>query len=532
MLACIGSLLDNAAMLHTAPRQILEGTVGAAGMVLAFFTPFLRASRDHWGLSPELAARSLPGDALAGPEAYCWTHGLEIDAPASAVWPWVVQLGQDKGGFYSYEFLENLAGCSLHNADEVHPEWQQLRAGDGLRLHPSVPPLPVVEVVPGRYFVAGGSIDPGTGAEGAPGADEVRLSWLLLVEPVDALRCRFISRFRLQAPSSERLALSPSLLEPVGFVMDRRMLLGVRERAQRAIHAPSLREVGPLDLTGKTCLVTGASRGIGRATAEWLVRAGARVGLLCRSAAAAEEVAAHLGSIAGSDAVFAVRVDLSSMASVVDAARELLRRGTPVDVLIHNAGEYRTDRAVTADGFERMLAVGYLGPWLLTALLRPRLIERARARILVTAGIYHRRGQLDLSDMHWQRTAWDPMAANSRMQLARASFALELSRQLAGSGVCVNAVHPGAVRTQSQDSLTGWQRLLMETIGRFVFVEPPRGALPNLRLAGEAALDGVSGRYYSGLHEAEASADARSPELARSLWQWTEETLGPWLSRA
>jgi retinol dehydrogenase-14 len=508
--------------------DVLDGAVGAAGMVLAFFTPFLRAHRDHWGLSPDLAARPLPGDGLAGPDAYAWTHGIEIDAPAERVWPWVAQIGQGRAGFYSYELLENLVGCAIHNADEVRPEWQTLAVGDGLRLHPDVPPFPVVEVVSGRHFVVGGEMTPPGGAPVEAGSAP-RVSWLFLVEPVDALRCRFISRFRIDPGSDAPATLEPWLLEPIGFVMDRRMLLGVRERAERALHAPSLAQVGALDLAGRVCLVTGANRGIGRATAQWLALAGARVGLLCRDVAAAETARSELVALAGRDAAFVVEVDLSDMSSVVAAGARVLELCPRLDAIVHNAGEYRLERAVTADGFERMLAVGYLGPWLLTALLRARLVESAPARVIVTAGIYHRRGELALDDMQLERRPWDAMRANNQLQLARATFAIELSRQLASSRVTVNAVHPGAVRTHAQDVLTGWQRALVDTLGRFVFADPEQGALPNLKLTGEAALAEVTGRYFDQLRESEASASARDPEQGAALWRWTESVLAPWL---
>lgn len=515
-------------MSGTSLHKALEGTAGALGMALAFFTPFLRAHRDHWGLHPELAERPLPGDGWAGPHAYAWTHGLEIDAPAQSVWPWVAQVGQDRAGFYSYEFLENLVGCGIHNADEIHPEWQELKPGDVLKLHPQMP-MRVIEVEAGHHFVAASTIEPPAGVASDGNTQPVKVSWLFLVEAVDALRCRFISRFRLDVPDGAPLGFGPWLMEPVGFVMDRRMLLGVRERAQPQVHSPSLAQIGPLGLDGKVCLVTGATRGIGRATVEWLVRAGARVGLLCRDLEAAEALSAQLCKLGRSDAAFVVPVDLSSMASVLAAAQALLQRCPRIDVLIHNAGEYRPDRLITDDGFERMLAIGYLGPWLLTAALRRCLVQSAPARIVVTAGIYHRRGQLVLDDMHFAERAWNAMAANNQMQLARASFACELARQLHPDVVTVNAVHPGAVRTGAQDSLNGWQRLLMDAVGRFVFVEPREGALPNLRLAGEQALTGVSGRYYSGLQLSQASEAAQDPQLGRDLWAWTEQTLSPWL---
>lgn len=513
-------------------HQVLEGAVGAAGMALAFFTPFLRASRDHWGLSAELADRPLPGDVAAGAAAYSWTHGLQMDAPASVVWPWVVQVGQDRAGFYSYQFLENLMGCGIHNATAIQPEWQSVAVGDALKLHPTMPPLTVIEVKPGHHFVALARMNPKTGFLDADAANNVTVSWLFLVEPVDALRCRFISRFRLGVPGAGGAAFAPWMVEPVGFVMDRRMLLGVRERVGVDAVSPSLAAVGPLDLQNRTCLVTGATRGIGRATAEWLARAGAEVGLLCRDAAAAQQVAAELARIPGTKPAFVIPMDLSSMSSVVRGARAVLDRCPRVDVLIHNAGEYRTERALTQDGFERMLAVGYLGPWLLTQLLRPRLLKSAPCRVVVTAGAYHRKGHLDLQDMQWAEHPWNAMDANNRIQLARASFALELSRQLEGTGVTVNAVHPGAVRTQAQDALTGWQRAFMDTLGRFVFVDPREGALPNLRLAGETALSGVTGEYFSGVERAQASEDARNPEQARALWDWTRGALARWLPDA
>lgn len=505
--------------MTTTGREVLEGAAGAAGMVLAFFTPFLRSQRDHWGLSPQLAERPLPGDAFVGPDAYQWTHGLEIDAAAAHVWPWVAQIGQDRGGFYSYEFLENLVGCSIDNADSVRPEWQDVAVGSALRLHPELAPLPVMEVASGRHFVAGATIDPATGVhDDAAGA--LRLSWLFLVEPVDALRCRFISRFRMHVPGGSR-GLSVGLIEPVGFVMDRRMLLGVRERVTAA--APSLAEVGPLALDGRVCLVTGATRGIGRATADWLARAGATVGLLCRDVPRAEEVRAQLVENTGRpDAAQVVELDLARMASVRQAAAEILGRFPRIDVIIHNAGHFGFERTLTEDGFEQMLAVGYLGPWLLTRLLEERLVASAPARVVVTSGIYHRRGHLDLDDMHFHARRWDAMAANNQVQLARASFSFELARRLHGRGVTVNAVHPGAVRTHAQDQLTGWQRVLLETIGRFVLVAPERGALPNLKVAGEVALEGITGRYFNGLDEAEASEAARDPDLAARLWRWTE----------
>jgi hypothetical protein len=216
-------------------RDVLSGLAGAGAMVFAMLTPFLRDARSHWGLDSAIVESSFPGDALVPAPQWGWTHGIEIDAPAEAVWPWVAQIGADRGGFYSHQWLENVVGCDVRNAESVHPEWAA-REGSGLLLHPGAPPLSIVEVVPGRFLLAYGAPDEAARAAGRPW---LATSWLFAVDPIGPARSRFISRFRV-AHSPElttRLEFGPALVAPIGFVMDRRMLLGVKERAERARHA-------------------------------------------------------------------------------------------------------------------------------------------------------------------------------------------------------------------------------------------------------------------------------------------------------
>jgi hypothetical protein len=217
--------------LGRAPRDrwsdVVSGLGGAGIMVAALATSFLRRRRSHWGLTTEEAERTYPGDGLVAHPRWSWTHGIQVDAPAETVWPWVAQMGADRGGFYSYQWLENIAQCEIRNADRVHPEWQ-LREGDTLSLGPKAPSLEVVEVVPGRYLVAH---DASPRAEGRPW---VEVSWLFFIEPLGPTRCRVISRYRCatSADLKTRLTLGPTFLEPIGFAMDRRMLKGLKERAE------------------------------------------------------------------------------------------------------------------------------------------------------------------------------------------------------------------------------------------------------------------------------------------------------------
>lgn len=223
-------------------RTVLGGLGGAAIMAAAFLTSFLRPSRSHWGVDAEVAARAYPGDELLPAPRWSWTHGVEIEAPAEAVWPWVAQIGADRAGFYSYQWLENLVGCAVNNAERIHPEWQAQK-GDAFRLHPKSPALQIVTLIPGRALVAYGAPDEQARAAGRPWA---AVTWLLFVEPLGPRRCRFISRYRCLTSDelASRLSLGPTFVEPIGFAMDRRMLLGVKERAERPV--PPLRRVAEL----------------------------------------------------------------------------------------------------------------------------------------------------------------------------------------------------------------------------------------------------------------------------------------------
>jgi len=212
-------------------RDVLEGLGGAALMTLALLSPFRRQARTHWGLRAEDAARSYPGDDVIVDPRWGWTHAVEIGAPAEVVWPWIAQIGADRGGFYSYQWLENLAGCELKNAEVIHPEWE-VKLGQTFVLHPSAPPLVVSALERGRYYVVSGAPDPDAVAAHRPWA---AVSWLFMLEPLGPDRCRFISRFRTACTDDllTRLSAGPTLLEPVGFTMDRRMLLGVKDRAEK-----------------------------------------------------------------------------------------------------------------------------------------------------------------------------------------------------------------------------------------------------------------------------------------------------------
>jgi hypothetical protein len=179
----------------------------------------------RWGASVAETAAALPGDAQVQPADLVATRAITVHAPAERVWPWIAQLGQGRGGFYSYDRLENLVGCDVHSAQHIEPAWQDPQVGDPFRLHPQVA-LEVVEVAPGHALVVRGAV-PAGGTEGAPPYD---FSWAFVVAE-DGTGSRLLIRERYRY--TQRWA--PVLVEPVAivsFVMTRKMLHGIRERAE------------------------------------------------------------------------------------------------------------------------------------------------------------------------------------------------------------------------------------------------------------------------------------------------------------
>jgi len=195
-----------------------------AGAVLIYaqvVRPWLLA----WGAKPAEAARTLPGDALLPEVPSSATRAITIDAPPEGVWPWIAQIGQGKGGFYSYAWLENLFGCRIANADEIHPEWQDVKIGDLVCLHPKMPGLPVTLVEQNRALVLGG--------DGIAERHIPPVTWAFVVEPAAHNSTRLLIRWRSRTPPTlYDLTFNKYLLEPIHFMMERKMMLGIRKRAE------------------------------------------------------------------------------------------------------------------------------------------------------------------------------------------------------------------------------------------------------------------------------------------------------------
>jgi hypothetical protein len=217
-------------------RTIAVTVVGVKAAAVACYL-LARPRLRRWGATAEEVSRTLPGDDLVSGAMHVTTHAITIQAPPADVFPWLVQLGQNRGGFYSYDALENLMKLDIHSADRIHPEWQDLVAGhDFVTLDPDgYMKMTIAALDPPRAFVIRtGGPDDGPQPPGSFFKGEIAGSWAFVVEPVDARTTRLVVRWRAAwAPSLPAAVAQVAGLEPVHFIMEEGMLRGIRHRAER-----------------------------------------------------------------------------------------------------------------------------------------------------------------------------------------------------------------------------------------------------------------------------------------------------------
>ena len=277
-------------------------------------------------------------------------------------------------------------------------------------------------------------------------------------------------------------------------------------------------------LAGRTCVVTGATSGIGRATAWELAKLGARTFVVGRDAARARRTRNEIARATGNDEIEFVVADLSSTASVRGLATELLARAPRLDILVNNAATLPRSRQTTVDGLEMQLAVNHLASYALTRLLLPRLIATAPARIINVASQVESWGRIDFGDLQRER-GYDHLDAYAQSKLANVLFTYELARRLEGTRVTANCLHPGVIATKLLADFNGRPRALGFAL-RFTHPGPEAGARTSVRLAADPMLAGVTGRYFRDGREAQSSPASYDVALARRLWDVSAQLVG------
>jgi retinol dehydrogenase 14 len=279
-------------------------------------------------------------------------------------------------------------------------------------------------------------------------------------------------------------------------------------------------------LADRTCLVTGATSGIGKAIAAGLARQGADLVLVARDPGRGEAAVAELQAATGNPRVQLLLADLASQASIRQAAEAYRRGHDRLNVLVNNAGGYWANRHLTADGLELTFALNHLAYFLLTNLLLDLLRASAPARIVnVTSGA-QATGRIDFDDLQFERR-YRGQPAYNQSKLANVLFTYELARRLEGSGVTVNCGVPGVTRTNFGREDSGTVMRLLTPLGRPFMRSPEQGADTFVYLASSPAVEGVTGGYFARRRPRRSSKRSYDRELAGRLWRVSEELTGP-----
>ncbi|XP_043532388.1 retinol dehydrogenase 14a [Chiloscyllium plagiosum] len=292
-------------------------------------------------------------------------------------------------------------------------------------------------------------------------------------------------------------------------------------------------EPGP-SMRGRTVIVTGANSGLGRATAAALARLHARVIMACRDEKAGAQAARQIlqeigaGSGGGGGGELLVRpLDLSSVRSVRGFCDRVTQEEPRLDVLINNAGIFQCPYMKTEEGFEMQFGVNHLGHFLLTNLLLDLLKRSAPSRVVVVSSKLYKYGEINFDDLNSEKS-YNKSFSYSRSKLANILFTHELAKQLEGTGVTVNCLHPGIVRTNLGRHIN--IPLLGQPIFKLVswafFKTPEQGAQTTLYLATSPEVKGVSGKYFGDCKEEELLPKATNDAVAKKLWDVSERMVG------
>jgi len=277
------------------------------------------------------------------------------------------------------------------------------------------------------------------------------------------------------------------------------------------------------DMSGRICLVTGATRGIGRATAEALAKSGAHVLLHGRDSASVGAVCREMIRYGQVDGVVG---DLSSLAAVRKLATEVAAQYPRLDVLVNNAGTGTRRRQTTGDGYERTFAINHLAPFLLTNLLLERLKAGKAARVVTVSSMAHRGAKLDFDDLNWETRKFSGLGAYGASKLANILFTVELASRLAGSGVTANCLHPGVVATNIFTAFGGRTGKVFTVLLRPFMLSPADGAKTSIYLASSPEVANVTGKFFDKCREVPPTPAAQDAAAAKRLWDVSAKLTG------
>lgn len=292
-------------------------------------------------------------------------------------------------------------------------------------------------------------------------------------------------------------------------------------------------------LDGKTAIVTGSNTGIGKVTAGEFYRIGARVILACRDTEKAEKAVDEIKETVRSEnneplgELLVKKLDLSSLLSIKQCAKDILQTEERINILVNNAGIMMCPKSKTEDGFELQFGTNHLGHFLFTCLLLPRIRQSTPARIVNVSSLAHKRGAIHFDDINLEN-GYSPIGAYSQSKLANILFSNELATKLKGTGVNVYSLHPGVVQTELGRHLNSAYfpgvRAVVRAALHFFSKTPEEGAQTSIYCAIEESLANETGCYYSDCEKVAPAPKAENVEDAKKLWDLSVKMvqLGDW----
>ncbi|XP_047013850.1 retinol dehydrogenase 13 [Ictalurus punctatus] len=282
-------------------------------------------------------------------------------------------------------------------------------------------------------------------------------------------------------------------------------------------------------LSGKTVLITGANTGIGKETAQDMARRGARVVMACRDLRRADMAVQEIRRATGNGNVVIRHLNLASLYSIHEFAKEFLATEERLDILINNAGVMMCPKWITEDGFETQLAVNHLGHFLLTNLLLGILKSSAPSRVVNVSCIAHVGGKIHIDDLFFDKRPYNSLDSYRQSKLANVLFSKELAQRMKGTGMTSYSLHPGVIHTELGRHVKSQYPLLssVQSPVSFLLTKTPwQGAQTSIYCAVTEGLEDKSGCYFSDCAEKEPAPEAKDDEVAQRLWDESARLVG------
>ncbi len=303
------------------------------------------------------------------------------------------------------------------------------------------------------------------------------------------------------------------------------------EELQFIANARMIQKTTDARLDGRLCILTGATSGVGYQAARRLAQGGAHLVLVCRSATRAAHVQGELQRDHATQ-VDVVIADFAQLAEVRQAAQTILAKYPRIDVLINNAGLHNTHRVLNQDGLEMVFCVNHLASFLLTRLLLGRLLASAPARIIQVNSQGHRFGGLDLDDLNWEKRRYKGLQGYGASKVAQLLTVWEIAEELAGSGVTINAMHPGEVRTNIGMNNNRLYRWYKRYVLWWLLKEPEVSGQAIYYLSAAPEMQTVSGRFFNQTIDEKPAPHALDRALGKRVFQISEALTGLAASQA